>query len=250
MIDKIVKRRLLQKKTDGLSQFLYSVIEDRAHSLSPDESLKFLFALEDLIYQLEGSESVRYGGGIHTKHKHIKYHNFFINNTPGGSKVLDIGCGNGALAFDIAEKVADVSIYGIDIEQMNIEQARRAFPHQNITYVCGDALADLPAKQFDVIVLSNVLEHLDERVDFLKTIKSRYNPKKIIIRVPVFERDWRVPLKQELGVDHRLDATHYIEYRRDEFFEEMENAGLHINHYQINWGEIWSVATFDNGEMQ
>lgn len=224
------------------SGLILSFVRQKAKSLPPADSLRFLFDIENKLYQLQGEEAVRYGNGVHTKHKHIKYHDFFINNIPEGSRVLDIGCGNGALAFDIASKVPEVIVLGIDISETNIAKAQTMFSRSNIRYVSGDALTDLPDEKFDVIVLSNVLEHIKERIDLLKTLQNRYRPRKILIRVPVFERDWRVPLKKELGIDYRLDDTHYIEYLQEEFFEEMKQAGLIIKHNVVKWGEVWAEA--------
>jgi len=209
--------------------------------MSPSESLRYLFDLENRIYHFQGQESIRYGNGIHTKHKHIKYHDFFTDNIKVGSKVLDIGCGNGALTYDIASKVKKSSVFGIDLSQSNIDFAKLNFSNSNITYVCGDALKDLPNMKFDIIVMSNVLEHIEKRVEFLKKLKKTYKPKNILLRVPIYERDWRVPLKDELGVDYRLDDTHYIEYKQDEFWEEMKLSGLKPLKYFIKWGEIWAI---------
>ena len=64
----------------------------------------------------------------------------------------------------------------------------------------------------------------------------------MIIRVPLFERDWRVPLKREIGVDYRLDSTHFIEYTQEGFLEELREAKLKATHVEVRWGEIWSVA--------
>jgi len=49
-----------------------------------------------------------------------------------------------------------------------------------------------------------------------------------------------VPLKQELGLDYRLDPTHHIEYTRENFEEEVRQAGLEIAHIEMRWGEIWA----------
>jgi hypothetical protein len=95
-----------------------------------------------------------------------------------------------------------------------------------------------------------VLEHIEKRVEFLRMLQDKYQPKKFLIRVPIFERDWRVPLKQELGVDYRLDATHFIEYRQEEFAAEMQQAGLTILHIQVNWGEIWAEAAAHDTQSQ
>lgn len=238
-IFKLLCKRLSSEDFKGL---MLPEVHRRMNEMPPSESLRFLFDLDNKLYDLEGRASIRYGNGIHTKHKHIKYHDFFIENTPAGSKVLDIGCGNGALTFDVAKYVIGSTVYGIDLNENNISIAKKQFAHEKIVYIQGDALKDLPDETFDIIILSNVLEHLEKRIDFLKNIISRYNPEKILLRVPIYERDWRVPLKEELGVDCRLDHTHYIEYRQEEFFNEINLAGLKAEKYHIKWGEIWAVA--------
>jgi hypothetical protein len=92
------------------------------------------------------------------------------------------------------------------------------------------------------VILSNVLEHLDDRVDFLRDITVRTGARHVLIRVPLFERDWRVPLKRELGIEHRLDPTHRIEYTLEEFEDEIAKAGLAVTERQVRWGEIWATC--------
>jgi hypothetical protein len=93
--------------------------------------------------------------------------------------------------------------------------------------------------------LSNVLEHITNRTDFLCDIVSRTCPEKILIRVPLFDREWRVPLKKELNLDWRLDPEHKTEYTIQSFENEMKESGLSIKSMQIRWGEIWAVVKPD-----
>ncbi len=219
---------------------VFHAIHDKSSSLAADDALKCLFELEKRLYNLEGQEAIRYGNGLHTKHRHLKSHDFFVQRIEPGSRVIDVGCGNGALAYDIATQVEQVSVYGLDILPANIEQAQQQFSAENIHFVCGNALIDIPEAEFDVIVLSNVLEDLEQRVEFLQSLQQRCNPKKFLVRVPLFERDWRARLKQELGVDDRLDPIHEIEFPQEKFTEEITQAGLRIRSIQFNWGEALS----------
>ena len=107
-------------------------------------------------------------------------------------------------------------------------------------YVEGAAPDDVPDEKFDVIILSNVLEHIDDRPGTLRKLVDTARPTKLFIRVPTFDREWRVPLKKELGVDERLDDDHRIEYTRESFGRETAEAGLTIDHLEIRWSEIWS----------
>lgn len=229
---------------EELSSFIIQTLRDRIISREPADALKLLFQLDSDLYSLEGKMSVAYDNGIHTKHRHTRYHDFFVDRIKAGERVLDIGCGIGVLAFDIAEKSKAI-VTGIDISDKNIEIARSTFAHSNVSYVFGDVLGKSFEEKFDVVVLSNVLEHIENRIDFLKGISESVKPDRILLRVPLFERDWRVPLKKELGLDYRLDSTHFIEYTHQEFAAEIEAAGLKFNHYESRWGEIWAEAKAD-----
>ena len=220
---------------------LFHEVEAHCARLSPSEALRFVFALDQRLYSLSGGLSVAYDDGVHTKHRHTRYHDFFVSRIKSGATVLDIGCGNGFLAHDIAKK-SGAQVTGIDLNQGSIDVARQRFSHENVKFVCGDVLKDLPTNRYDVVVLSNVLEHLPERVAFLRKVQSVIHPSKYLIRVPLFERDWRVPLKQELGVEWRLDITHEIEYTQEEFLDEVASANLRLTHFEIRWSEIWCEA--------
>lgn len=227
-INKLRPKRILRISVIRLLQFL-----------PPDQVLRFLFRLDNWLYFLQGKMAVEYGGGIHPKHNHTRYHDFFLGRISVDDKVLDIGCGNGAVAYDIAAK-AGAYVVGIDINSENIAQAQKYHTHPRVNYITGDALQEIPNEAFDVAILSNVLEHLPERPAFLHQIQRVVHPSRILIRVPLFERDWRVPLKKELGVKWRLDPTHETEYTIESFDDEMSAANLKITHKEVRWGEIWA----------
>ena len=237
--------RLRRLPPAARAEMLADLVGRAIRGSSPRDSLLMLFELENRLYKLEGRASVEYGGGLHTKHRHTDYHGFFTRNIKAGERVLDIGCGNGFLSYDMASQVEGVRVVGIELSEANVRFAREHYRHPGLEFTQGDALKLLPHESFDVVTLSNVLEHIEHRVEFLQRVRQQIKPKRLILRVPVFERDWRVPLKKELGVDYRLDATHCIEYTQEEFFAELGQAGLRTTHVEFRWGEIWSVAEPD-----
>jgi len=176
---------------------------------------------------------------IHPKHRLMDYHKFFVDNVDKDDAVLDIGCGNGALCYDVAKKVKKV--VGIDLNEKNVSFAKQKYSEENIEYICGDALKDLPNEKFDVIIMSNVLEHIKNRVEFLETLTTKTT--RFLIRVPMINRDWITLYKKELSMDYRLDKGHYVEYTLDGFEEEIEKAELKIKDYSIQFGEIWAVVS-------
>jgi SAM-dependent methyltransferase len=213
-----------------------------ARAIPPADGLRFLFDVDRRTYHAEGKLAILYGEGVHTKHRHTRYHDFFVGHVERGERVLDIGCGNGALACDLAER-AGATVHGVDINPKNIHTAQTIHAHPKVTYQVGDVYHDLPdGTHFDVIVLSNVLEHLVGRPAFLHGLADRFAPRRFLIRVPCYQRDWRVPLQEELAVDYRLDPTHEVEYTQDGFRGEMAEAGLAVESLDAIWGELWVAA--------
>lgn len=232
-------RRMEPSKCAGI---LIKLFKKVLIDMEPGNALRFLFEFDNKLYSLEGKAAAQYGKGIHTKHKHIKYHDFFVKNIKPYENVLDIGSGNGFLSYDMATKIQGVKVVGVELNEKNIAFARSHYSQDNLSFIKGDVLKELPEGKFDVITLSNILEHIEKRVEFLEILQQNFKPKRFIIRVPTFERDWRTPLKKELGIDYRLDATHFIEYTQENFTEELNKAGLETVHLECRWGEIWCVA--------
>lgn len=195
--------------------------------------------LHSFSYKLASRFAIGAEGGLHPKHRLMNYHQFFLDHTQSTDRVLDIGCGNGALAFDLASKAK--TVVGIDTNKKNQAAWQTRFARGNLTYHVADATTFSPEQHFDVVVLSNVLEHIEHRVAFLKRIK--HLAPLFLIRVPMLDRDWITLYKKELGLEYRLDTTHFTEYTLDQFAQELHDAGLVIQSHSIQFGEIWAVVT-------
>lgn len=175
---------------------------------------------------------------IHPKHRILNYHQWFLDHVEATDLVLDLGCGNGFLAYDLAHKAKEV--IGIDILPENIVFAQANYRKNNLQFLVGDATSYPYGKPIDKIVLSNVLEHIANRQDFLDSLHRI--AKVILLRVPLITRDWLAVYKKEQGFEYRLDQTHFIEYRPEELKEELEKSHWKIDSSQINWGEWWGVV--------
>jgi 2-polyprenyl-3-methyl-5-hydroxy-6-metoxy-1,4-benzoquinol methylase len=202
------------------------------------QGLLNLIELNDQCHYHLDQMAIRDNNGVHPKHELMSYHDFFINHLKPGQSVLDVGCGIGAVSWSMAE--AGLHVTGVDFEQKHIEIARNKHSHDRITYIYGDVTKDLPEGHYDAIVMSNVLEHIDDRVGLLKALNNRFTPGKILIRVPMVNRDWLVPLKKRLGLSYYCDPTHFTEYTEESFREEMQQAGLITSELTVIWGEVWA----------
>lgn len=226
-------------------RILLSLIWRRSASLPPEEGLQYVMQFDNKLYRLIQKASERYGEGVHPKHRMLNFHQFFYTRIQSHERVLDIGSHEGVLTEAIANNTG-AKITGIEILAERVEQAKKNNTNPNITYIVGDVTQFLPDEPFDVVIMSNVLEHLPERVAFLQKARQNTGAKRFLIRVPRFDRDWRVPLKKEIGVDWRLDDEHTIEYMPESFEQEMRDAGLTINHIESRWGEFWAELLVNN----
>jgi len=200
--------------------------------------IKILVWIHNFSYRLIGVLAIKENGGIHPKHKIQNYHEFFLSNVSQADKVLDIGCGNGACTNAVAKKVTKA--VGIDISKKNIKMAKERFSNENLEYIIGDATTFDFKDNFDVIMLSNVLEHIENRIEFLEKIKKL--APKILIRVPLLTRDWLAVYKKNNGLEYRLDKTHFIEYSEESFRDEMQQAGFKTESISSKFGESYAVV--------
>ena len=106
-----------------------------------------------------------------------------IGKDKRGTKILDIGCGTGELITTPLGSLG-VSTLGIDIHLPSIEHAKGKTPFENVTFECT-SINELAGPQFDFIICSELLEHLENPLDMLKEIKRKLKREGIcIITIP------------------------------------------------------------------
>jgi SAM-dependent methyltransferase len=235
---RIIPQRLRHLLLKGLF-----VLESRG----PDTraALARLFAIQDDLEHVVNERALAHGNGEHPKHRLMRYHDFFVERTRETDRVLDVGCGYGAVARSIARARPGATIVGLDHDKGRLAQARAADNPPNLSFVEADATRQVPPGPWDVVVLSNVLEHIADRVGFLKALIATTGAERYLIRVPLFERDWKLPMRREVGANYYSDSDHKIEPMREEFRTETKAAGLAIDEMILIWGEIWCALRVD-----
>ena len=93
---------------------------------------------------------------------------YVINNVDFSLKnVLEVGCGTGNTAFAISTSGA-LSVTAIDYAEEAIKTCKNTFETDNLEFRCL-SIEDVTDK-YDVIVMQEVIEHLDDPEDSIKRL--------------------------------------------------------------------------------
>lgn len=233
--------RLILTPFSGFRMLVIKVCVLLEEKRDPDQSLRWLFEVHSFVEEWIDRKAIAWGNGVHMKHHVMEgIHSFFYERIPENATVLDIGCGGGALAHSIVHNVKGAKVIGIDHNADHIRFAREQFNDSNLQFLEGDATCGLPGESVEVIVMSSVLEHVVDRISFLKKLQKMYHPICFLIRVPTFERHFHSAIKSHLGIFSYVDRDHKTEYKLAQFHEEMKDAGLYAVSTDIRWGDIWA----------
>jgi ubiquinone/menaquinone biosynthesis C-methylase UbiE len=105
---------------------------------------------------------------------------YLLGHLDPGLSLLDIGCGPGTLTADLATRVAPGRVLGVDTAAEAISAARDHARDQgasNVEVAVGDFRSlDLDRGSFDVVHAHQVLQHLREPVEALRTMASLARP--------------------------------------------------------------------------
>lgn len=213
-----------------------------AARMEPDEGLRRLLRLDDVLQVRVDALAIELDGGVHAKHRLTAYHDFFVERVGAAERVLDVGCGKGELAHDVAQRTG-ASVTGLDVDTAKLAFARQRFHADGLEFIEGDALVWEPNERYDVVILSNVLEHIAPRVELLRRLRDTTGARRFLIRVPSAERDWIVPLRGELGLAQFSDPTHETEYTVASLNAELADAGFVPSDLVQRWGELWVDAS-------
>jgi ubiquinone/menaquinone biosynthesis C-methylase UbiE len=147
-------------------------------------------------------------------------------------RVLDVGCGVGAISLHMASNGA--SVVGVDISENAIsaaEEDAERFGLSDATFLAGNA-ADLEFdEEFDVIVCFDVLEHIEDDHRLLMDFNRFLRPDgKLLLRAPSDTAPMhklRLFLRQHDGFDRQ--AGHLRRYSVDRIASLLETAGFRLS---------------------
>ena len=97
--------------------------------------------------------------------------------------ILDVGCGEGYTLAALGAAGVTAELFGVDLSRSAIAKARRRLP-AGVTLTVGDA-RELHAgrARFDLVIMTEVLEHLDEPGDMLPVLAG-LSRGRVLLSVP------------------------------------------------------------------
>jgi 2-polyprenyl-3-methyl-5-hydroxy-6-metoxy-1,4-benzoquinol methylase len=162
-----------------------------------------------------------------------------------GKRALDVGCGYGGMLIAMAEQGAEVTGVEIDPERARMGRLRldelglHASLHESD--ICSPGMA-ARLGMFDVISCQDVLEHVMDPTEMIRTVSSLLRPGGVIyIQVP---NKWGV---QQLMADHHYALTGITALSRNQAIEYWKLAtGEEARHYGVGYprGERYYLNTF------
>lgn len=98
---------------------------------------------------------------------------------PKGGKLLDIGCGFGAVLAEMA-RFPEWTLEGVEIGDNAVNYARKRVPSATVHYGTVDQV-DFPTASFDCIMMITVLEHVKDPVAVLERVTGWLAPGGLLI---------------------------------------------------------------------
>lgn len=144
------------------------------------------YKIDPSVYTEEYFLSEEYGGakeykqGLKTLSAAVERIYDRIPRTKEKKKFLDAGCGKGELLYFMAKKGYDV--YGVDYSNTAVKMSKKLLEKKNIKgHVYNSDVRKLPFKNnfFDVVISTDVVEHLDDStatIDFFNEIYRVLKP--------------------------------------------------------------------------
>jgi SAM-dependent methyltransferase len=141
------------------------------------------------------------------------YHRLLLRQVPQRCRrVLDVGCGAGGFAAQLAKRSQQVD--AIDRSPEMIEEANRRTP-DNVNCVLADVLAEpLPGNDYDAIFSISALHHMPLQ-DSLPVLAAALRPGGVLAAIALPRPDlvWELPVEIVAAAAHRILGTLFLAKR-------------------------------------
>jgi|SRR3989344_1754340 len=138
----------------------------------------------------------------------------------GAHHVLEIGCGVGHLSKKMG--LMGMHVDAFDLDKNAIELAKEVNNDSNVTFRSQNLLKYKPIKKYDMILMIEVLEHIEQDQIALEKVYTMLKAGgSLLITVPAFEA-------YRTDFDHW--SGHIRRYTKEDLQQKLETAGFQVQH--------------------
>ena len=147
---------------------------------------------------------------------HFTLEEVLLQNIPGGTSVLEIGCGDGANFRLLAAREGGVGRFcGVDVNPHMVEYCRSRHPEARWLVAARPPYTDA-GERFDRVVIINVLHHLDDRPAIVGILREAA---RLGTEIVLFE-----PLQSENPLLHALKRFYWL---------VTDGGNLYLRHHEF-----------------
>lgn len=154
----------------------------------------------------------------------------FFRHLPDGGRVLDLGCGPGWTTLFLAR--AGFEVLGVDIAERMVEIARERAARENVAaefQVADMEELDLPAKDFDGVLLFDSLHHCDGYAAVLRRACAHLRPGGVLL---LMEPSWLHRYSPHARAATRKYGVTELGFTRFHLTRVLKQAGFRtVRHY-------------------
>jgi SAM-dependent methyltransferase len=146
----------------------------------------------------------------------LRYLHFITQRLPEGKRrILEIGCGHGDLLFQA--QILGFEVRGIEFSPSAVAVANRRLG-AGVVQAGTSETVDMPQQYFDVVVASDVLEHVRDPRSFLSFVYERLKPGGLVFLITPSPDSW----------SRKLLGRHWMEYKVEHLFYLSKTALDHL----------------------
>jgi 2-polyprenyl-3-methyl-5-hydroxy-6-metoxy-1,4-benzoquinol methylase len=158
---------------------------------------------------------------------------FILDNNYNIKTLIDIGCGDGALLYKLKSLgyLDKVEVWAVDASETRLNSVKQI--SAGIVTVQDDAqfLANVPDSYFDLIVTTQVIEHVDSDLDMIRSISRISKPCTIVYLDTIFKKSYGKYFYRNKYHHRVLDPTHEREYSSENaLYDIIRENGFTILH--------------------